>query len=125
MIWTEQKRVVKIYTLSDKNGNIFYVGCTAEKLDVRLKAHLLNVRTYPNSEKAKYFAAINNEVIVKAVYKETVSTIYKFQAHRKIAAKELEYIYKYTDLGHPLVNREARLRRMQNCIITQPTQTPH
>lgn len=102
----------KVYTLSDKSGNVFYVGCTTGAMNARLSGHISEARAnYTNSNKTKnkIIADSNFDIVATIVEIKWLTwmfrDIYRCQTLKKL---ERQYIKKYLDLGYDLCNREAK-----------------
>lgn len=102
----------KIYTLSDKNGNVFYVGCTTKPVAFRLSAHIAEARKWKissNKIKGQKIAGLNFEIIATVVDVKWFTYCYpKIHTWNKVKDWEKGWIKKYMDLGYNLCNREAR-----------------
>lgn len=97
----------KIYTLSDENGNVFYVGCTLYPLESRLKSHLSQARVNGsvNKRKNELIKSLDFKVIATIVEMKWITgTAIKNMRH-KILPLEREWISKYRNLGYQLVNK--------------------
>jgi hypothetical protein len=115
----------KIYTLSDFSGNVFYVGCTVNPIDLRLQSHLNGARSL-NPNTSKYSSNSSKSIKIREMEFNVAITIVDMKwvtsefdgadAIKKAFELEKEWIKKYIDLGYSLCNREARSRKEKEAI---------
>jgi hypothetical protein len=95
----------KIYTLSDKNGNVFYVGCTVRNAEIRFKQHINEAKAgYLKSRKLKRIQELNYEVVMTIVDMFWITGYDHMDLVHRSQRKELEWINKYRELGYELTN---------------------
>ena len=103
----------KIYTLADKVGNVFYVGCTTQNIEVRVGAHISEARVRSRGGKMNRKCAriieLNYEIYATIVDMQYVA-YYKQSATDKLYPLEKKWIEKYISLGYNLCNKEALIR---------------
>jgi hypothetical protein len=99
---------VRIYTLSDKSGNIFYVGATSQQIEARLKQHLDTARLYGSTAKSLKIREINFQVIATIVDMVYVAGPWSMTPVSKAAPIEQTWIEHYRSLGYVLTNAPAR-----------------
>lgn len=98
----------KVYTLSDKDGDVFYVGCTVHELEKRVAAHISEARSGKgNKRKAARIVQADLEVYATIVEIKWVTERSAVDALMKMASIEKKWISKYMDLGYNLCNKEA------------------
>jgi predicted GIY-YIG superfamily endonuclease len=110
---------VKIYTLSDKSGNIFYVGCTSKTLEKRLRGHLSDKSNIKKNNRIK---ELNNEVFINLIEEKFVSAEKAIYAQKRLAKRELYWINKFIELGYDLCQREAE--KAKRIFLLTPMQPP-
>lgn len=108
----ESNSIYFVYSLSDKNGDVFYIGQTF-KLKQRIYQHISEAK---RSAKNKVINALEkdakiinsnfniNYAVVKSV---DCSHLSKEEAKRKMVELEEMYIKKYIKLGHKLCNKRG------------------
>jgi hypothetical protein len=95
----------KVYTLSDLNGDVFYVGITTGTLERRLTAHLCDARIGKGNAK-------KNERIILCQFKPKISQVdimyvtgyNSSMAMNKARFLEYEWICRFRDQGMDLAN---------------------
>lgn len=103
----------KIYTLADKNGNVFYVGATIQDLEMRLRMHIWetkNISSQYLSEKQLMIKELNYEVVATIVDKIYVTGTHFVNAIVKARHKEIEWINKFRSMGHKITNIQRRTK---------------
>ena len=106
----------KIYTLADKNGNVFYVGCTISSVESRLYYHLCEARQdyhWSNRRKVKIIQDLNFEVVATVVHTKMLKGEYYWDVKKELEEIELEWIKKYILLGHNLTNLENKNKKFR------------
>lgn len=101
---------VRIYTLSDKDGNVFYVGYTTQNIEKRLGAHLAEAKYGPvsgNKRKNAHIAKLNFQVAATIVDMVLFSGSSWDHIAKKGRKLEKEWIIKYKALGYDLLNRHS------------------
>lgn len=97
--------IAKIYTLSDYKGNVFYVGCTIQKLQYRLYAHLYCAKNGThNKAKAALIKSLDYKIIIKEVDRVEVTGKNGWSMKFDARVLEREWVKKYIDMGHKLTN---------------------
>lgn len=98
----------KIYILSDSSGNVFYVGCTTQRIEQRVKQHIAEAKyCYPNTNKKK------GKIIRDCGYNVIATIVHLFWVtanktkNLRYCTKHIEkdWIEKYRLLGYELTNR--------------------
>lgn len=115
----------KIYTISDVNGNVFYVGCTTNSIEARLAGHISearNTNTYnklysSKSPKSVRIRELDFKIVITIVHMQWVTSFASMSALKKMARTEKEWIKKYMDLGYSLCNREAIVKVKKEKIL--------
>lgn len=102
----------KVYTLSDQNGNVFYVGCTLQKMETRIAGHIYDAcgnKYSTNQKKNSVIRSLNYKVVVKIVdiLWVTASTRKSAARQREIKVLEAEWILKFYNLGYDLCNKRG------------------
>lgn len=100
----------KIYTLSDKNGGVFWVGCTIREIEQRLYDHLCEARNnhpYSNKRKNEKIRGLNYDVYATVIDTRVIECQSRSLAKRETKNWELEWIYKYRNQGYELCNSEV------------------
>lgn len=98
-----------IYTLSDLDGNIFYVGCTERKLSERLSAHISEAKKgRGNKEK--------NRIIVELEFKVVITEIDSCPLRNRTDLmranrREEQWIVRFRENGHTLCNIRPREKK--------------
>lgn len=103
-------RLAKIYTLRDKDNNVFYVGCTTGSLQKRLAHHLSSARSGNNynSSKSAMIRSLNFLVRIEISQALWVAGNTRHRASKDLWILERKWIDRYRDLGHTLCNDEYR-----------------
>jgi hypothetical protein len=97
----------KIYTLSDDLGNVFYVGCTVKRLEVRLAQHISNAKLnkkYGNKRKDEHIRSLNYKITATIVDMLWVTAQREKDLKHKADNLERKWIQKYASLGYDLCN---------------------
>lgn len=98
----------KIYTLSDSEGNVFYVGCTTQSLSGRLARHISNSKNkYTNSRKAQHIRSLNYNVKMNVVDMKWVTYSKSYYLASFARSLEKKWIQHFSDLGCGLTNRDV------------------
>jgi hypothetical protein len=97
----------KIYSLADKQGNVFYIGTTNVRMETRLAQHISaakNDNKYSNRRKNDIIRKLNYEIVCTIIDMMWITAEDKYSL--KVGANKLEkqWIKKYTDLGYQLCN---------------------
>ena len=92
-----------VYSLSDLNGNLFYVGATGLTLAERLAWHLSEAK-HKDSPKGRKIISLNYEVTINCIDKKLVTGRVKGEAPHKIRDLEYKWIEKLRNDGVELVN---------------------
>ena len=115
----------KIYTLSDENGIVFYVGCTVRELGERLKSHLSEAnsnRPYANKIKNEKIRSLDFQVVITEVDRMWVTGIKPQWAISKATDLEHEWIWHFRGLGYKLANRIPRPKDQSEILEEVVTQ---
>lgn len=91
-----------IYTLSDVEGNIFYVGATMGVAEKRLKDHISEALRDMGSNKSK------NEIIRSLNYQVKVTCTEQVNSKEEMRKKEKQWIDSFSRLGHKLCNKHSK-----------------
>lgn len=96
----------KIYTLSDYDGIVFYVGCTSRSLEQRLTGHILQAKKALHFDKK----CLKIRKCGFKIFINEIDSVYITGSRPKFALpdaykKEKEWIARYFLEGHPLTNR--------------------
>lgn len=107
----------RIYTLSDINDNVFYVGCTTQDLQKRLACHLAEAKANTpksNSLKNLFIMALDFRVTIRIVEEKFVTGFKAYSAVTKAKDLELKWVRKFISRGATLCNnREIKdLKKM-------------
>lgn len=100
------KIILSVYTLSDIEGNIFYVGCSSD-LKKRLKAHITEAKgdhCYTNRKKNAKIRSLNYQILIKEIDRLEAKN-YQINL-AKYEGRDIEYkrIVEYHRMGFNLVN---------------------
>lgn len=104
----------KVYSLSDRNGNVFYVGCTVMPMEKRLLQHISEAkanRKHSNRAKNKIISDSNFEITATILDIKYVTGRYARNAQRQLCNTEKSWIEKYVSLGYDLCNRDHKRRK--------------
>ena len=98
----------KVYTLSDKEGNVFYVGATILPIPDRLRQHIGNAkatwkRRRPNAKNER-IASLNYDIVATIIHVEWVTGRNIQEIKRKLEVVERRYIAEYLNMGVGLLN---------------------
>lgn len=101
----------KVYTLSDENGNVFYVGCTTRDIKLRLACHITEAKmnTVGNAIKNAFIRSLDYKVLVTLIEEKFVTGGKAYDAvHR---AKDLEYkwMLEFINRGCVLCNNSKEI----------------
>lgn len=109
---------ITIYTLSDKEGNIFYVGYTTQTIEKRLAQHLADARLKYNGGKKKNdrIALLNFEIVATVIDMANFKDEHWDRLLRKARKLEKEWIQKFQSLGHDLTNGRNKKPEQFNWI---------
>lgn len=109
---------IKVYSLADKKGNVFYVGYTSKSLEYRLSQHVNGSRPYqieiekPGhlkiSAKAEHIRKLNFKVVATVIDIAWVASQHGYVIPSIGRRLEKKWIQKYLDLGYALTNREIK-----------------
>jgi hypothetical protein len=97
----------KIYTLSDENDNVFYVGSTVKRLETRLAQHISNAKRnkkYGNKRKDDIIRKLNYKIMATIVDMLWVTAQREKDLKHKADSLERKWIQKYASLGYDLCN---------------------
>jgi hypothetical protein len=97
----------KIYTLSDENGNVFYVGSTTTRLEIRLANHITVAKknkSSGNKRKDAHIRKLNYKITATIVDMIWVTADRKKDLTHKADKIEKQWIDKYLSLGYALLN---------------------
>lgn len=97
----------KIYTLADANGNVFYVGSTTTRLELRLANHITVAKknkSSGNKRKDAYIRKLNYRITATIVDMIWVTADRKKDLTHKADHIEKQWIDKYLSLGYALLN---------------------
>lgn len=98
----------EIYTLSDSNYNVFYVGCTLNGVRKRLMSHIAEAKkNSPNSNKRKnkIIRSLDYKVTIQTIAVEYVTGTCLKEAASKARLVESRWIQRYISSGFRLCNR--------------------
>lgn len=98
----------KIYTLSDKDGNVFYVGCTTKSITLRLAQHISEAKcnkSYANSKKNAAIRDIDYCVVAQIVDMRWVTGNKSNMLTKGARDLEKNWILKFHGMGYDLCNR--------------------
>lgn len=115
-----QPGYAKIYTLSDNEGNVFYVGMTSGPLENRVDAHIADARLNKpksNQRKNEKIASLNYKITATIVDKVWVSNVYSAFSSYRCRQLEDEWMQKFLDAGAPLLN--IRMPKKKRNYITE------
>lgn len=102
-----KKFEAKIYTLTDFDNNVFYVGCTTVGLKQRLQQHLSSCNSYDswsNSLKVQKIRSLNFRVRINELETVVVFATNRRCASRKAEVYERRWIKKFEGMGIELCN---------------------
>jgi hypothetical protein len=108
---------VRIYTLSDKAGDVFYVGCTTKPINERLISHINEARVSSvGSKKNEKIAELGYEVLATLVEIRDIEVDQWGSSREKT---ELEYLWinKYRALGYSLTNIHPILKDVIHEVV--------
>jgi hypothetical protein len=104
----------KIYSLSDINGNVFYIGCTVLPLEKRLSQHVSEAkanRKGTNQTKNKIISDSGFEITATILEIKYVTARKAITAQKSLCNVEKQWIEKYIALGYDLCNRDHKRRK--------------
>lgn len=93
-----------IYTLADKNKNVFYIGCTLYALKNRLTTHIWEAKN-GKTKKCEMIRFLNYQITATVIDVKWVTGMDGYGAAQKLAVFEKEWIEKYKALGIELCNK--------------------
>lgn len=95
-----------IYTLSDEQGNVFYVGMTTQEASARLQNHLVEARSDNgnNKKKNEIIRSLNYKIIATVHYSFWITGSTQRMALIRGEAIEKQWILKYINNGCALCN---------------------
>lgn len=97
----------KIYTLSDESGNVFYVGSTVKRLEIRLAQHISNAKCnkkYGNKRKDELIRNLDYKITATIVDMLWVTAQREKDLKHMADKLERQWIQKYASLGYDLCN---------------------
>ncbi len=95
-----------VYSLSDKNGNVFYVGCTIQPLQKRVTAHINEAANCENIDKKSCIIRANDGKVSAAVLeRKWVTGINGKAAQLRLLNIENYWVKKVESLGYVLCNK--------------------
>lgn len=97
----------KVYSLSDKHGNVFYIGLTGHPIEKRLLAHIAETKSckIKGSKKIEKIKSLNYEVYISIIEMVWTTGRTHREAVAKIRSLESQTIQTYKSLGYELTNR--------------------
>lgn len=104
----------KIYTLSDESGDVFYVGSTTKRLEIRLAQHISNAKQnkkYGNKRKDELIRKLNYKIIATIVDMLWVTAQREKDLKHMADKLERQWIQKYASLGYDLCNGRFMVTR--------------
>lgn len=112
----------KVYTLSDENGNIFYVGCTVQPIEKRLVMHLSEARSSRagNMRKHEIIRSLNYSVVITVLDMKWVTAKKPSWAHAQTKTWEHEWVLKIHALGYDLCNRVVNKKSFRSKKEAKP-----
>lgn len=103
---------IKVYSLSDEKGDVFYIGCTINSVATRMRQHVCSAKKKRKPSKTgDKIRALNYRVCATVVAIATVENITVSDALIKARVMEREYMDKYEALGYTLTNSFIRTIR--------------
>lgn len=94
-----------VYSLSDENGKVFYIGATIMTLDIRLSQHLINAARWDgNRKKNAAIRSLNNKVLINELERVWVTGNKPKSAIYKALPTEIKWIKYFSDKGHEMLN---------------------
>jgi hypothetical protein len=106
----------KVYSLSDENGNVFYVGCTVNSLATRLAGHISEAKSTNagvNFPKNKIIRSLDFKISGTIVAMHWVTGSDVRSAMNQLKKFEQEWILKFRSLGYPICNRFPMPEKIQ------------
>lgn len=103
-------KIGKVYTLSCKNGNVFYVGCTIMDLSLRLRQHISEIQSIKNNPNTTFYNRNKADKIVSldfdiyATIVETINIKQGMTGRVDLRKCEAKWITKCIASGCELVN---------------------
>lgn len=97
----------KIYSLADQHGNVFYIGFTVNRMEVRLGQHISaakNNTKYTNKRKNELIRRLDYEIVCTVIDMAWFTGENKYQLRDKARKLEKQWVKKYFDLGYQLCN---------------------
>lgn len=112
--------VFRFYTLSDMDGNVFYVGLTRFPVEKRLLQHLNEARAYRgqnfvNGRKCLKIRSLDYRILMTVIETKWVAVKNVRAIPFQIRDLEKEFIQKYLESGHALLN--SCVREKSNTLI--------
>jgi GIY-YIG catalytic domain len=104
----------KVYTLADKSGNVFYVGCTTMTVEQRLCQHISEAKRNSkgtNTRKNLIISKLNYEIVATIVDMVWLTSSRSRLSGQRINKIEKKWIEKYVALGYELCNRDVYKKR--------------
>ena len=97
-----------IYTLSTKDGNVFYVGCTIRSIEERFADHIIEAKENcrGNVRKNTVIRDANFDIVITPTETKWATGIYSGIGMSELRKIERKWLYHFEDSGHKLCNRE-------------------
>jgi transcriptional regulator with XRE-family HTH domain len=99
---------IRIYSLSDEKGDVFYIGCTTYSVASRMKKHISNSRAGRGGKCGEKIRSLKFRISATVVNVTPVSGASLTETLLQARIIEREYISKYETLGYHLTNSEVR-----------------
>ena len=99
--------LIKIYSLADHSGNVFYIGCTTARMESRLANHISEAKRnkrVSNQRKNDIIRKLDFSIVCTIIDTKWVTAEYKHRLKDTAVKLEKEWIKKYTELGYQLCN---------------------
>lgn len=97
-------RYCSVYSLSDMNGNIFYVGATTGPIDKRKKEHVREAKYSDKRKKDKMIRQLDYKFNINLVERKAITSRSSERAFKTISVIEKYWIRKYISNGINLTN---------------------
>ena len=103
----------KVYSLSDLDGNVFYVGCTSQSLEARLGCHIANAKSGSgyNHAKNSHISSLGFKVNISILEeKYTTKITSPYSATKEMAQREFFWINHFISNGVNLLNGKKEIQ---------------
>lgn len=93
--------------MADHNGNVFYIGCTTRRMELRLANHISEAKRNKksgNHRKNEIIRKLDYSIVCTIIDTKWATSEYRHSLKDMAIKLEKEWIKKYTELGYQLCN---------------------